>query len=133
MDRNEIMEVLDALEEKAIRDLKPFSEKSDINPTEWSKIKDVLCMLKTIKEYQSYDMSGYSSRSYSQARGTYSSGRRYMSHGDYDMPMTSRGGYSQHSIKDRMIANLERMMDEAKSEYEREQIHDEIVRIEMEK
>lgn len=33
-----------------------------------------------------------------------------------------RDGYSGHSIKDRAIDKLERMMDEANSEYERESI-----------
>ena len=41
----------------------------------------------------------------------------------------SMGRYSGHSIKDRMIDRLERMMDEAGSEYERKEIMDEIARI----
>lgn len=35
-------------------------------------------------------------------------------------------GYSGHSINDRMIASLEKLMDAAESDYERKQIHDEI-------
>lgn len=135
MDKNEIMDVLDKLEEKAIRDLRPLAEKPDINPAEWAKVKDVLCLLKTLKEYSEYSDTGYSNgmdSGYSSRRSRYST-NRYMGRGDYNGSMVSRGGYSQHSIKDRMIANLEKMMDDAKSEYEREQIHDEIVRLEMEK
>lgn len=36
------------------------------------------------------------------------------------------GGYSGHSVNDRMIDSLERMMDQADSEYEREKIRKEI-------
>lgn len=36
------------------------------------------------------------------------------------------GGYSGHSINDKMIASLEKLMDKAESEYERQQIADEI-------
>lgn len=47
--------------------------------------------------------------------------------------MSREDGYSGHSIKDRMIARLEGMYDEAKSEHEREEIQKEIRRIESEK
>ena len=40
---------------------------------------------------------------------------------------------SHHSIKDRMIAKLEEMYDEAEGSYEREEIRKEIRRIEAEK
>ena len=50
-------------------------------------------------------------------------------------PVTGRyvsrdGGMSGHSLKDRMIAKLEGMYDEAQSEYEREELRKEIRRIE---
>lgn len=53
-------------------------------------------------------------------------------------PVTGRyisrdGGMSGHSLKDRMIAKLEGMYDEAQSEYEREELRKEIRRIESEK
>lgn len=53
-------------------------------------------------------------------------------------PVTGRyisrdGGMSGHSLKDRMIAKLEEMYDEASSEYEREELRKEIRRIESEK
>ena len=43
-----------------------------------------------------------------------------------------RMGMSGHSIKDRMIAKLEQMYDEAQGEWEREEIRKEIRRIESE-
>ena len=53
-------------------------------------------------------------------------------------PVTGRyvsrdGGMSGHSLKDRMIAKLEGMYDEAQTEYEREELRKEIRRIESEK
>ena len=42
---------------------------------------------------------------------------------------SGNSGYSGHSIHDRMIDNLERMMNEAQSDYERQQIQDEISRL----
>ena len=41
-------------------------------------------------------------------------------------------GYSGHSIKDRMIAKLEGMYDEAKTDHERQVIDQWIGRLEME-
>lgn len=53
-------------------------------------------------------------------------------------PVTGRyvsrdGGMSGHSLKDRMVARLEEMYDEAQTEYEREELRKEIRRIESEK
>lgn len=59
-------------------------------------------------------------------------------YGPMRSPVTGRyvsrdGGMSGHSLKDRMIAKLEEMYDEASSEYEREELRKEIRRIESEK
>ena len=62
---------------------------------------------------------------------------RYHVNGSYDRgrsPVTGRyvsrdSGYSGHSINDRMISQLENMYDEAKTEYEREEVRKEIDRL----
>lgn len=59
-------------------------------------------------------------------------------YGPMRSPVTGRyvsrdGGMSGHSLKDRMIAKLEEMYDEAQTEYEREELRKEIRRIESEK
>ena len=113
-------------------------------PQELSALKEaweLRAMIKCSEEMgdeSSYDMMP---RSYmmdprygSYEGGSYRRGRsmttgRYMSREDG----YSSGGYSGHSIKDRMIARLESMYDEAKSEHEREEIQKEIRRIESEK
>ena len=129
---NEMLEIFGKIEEKAMKDLKVISEKPELSPAEWERIKNVMCMLKDMKKCESMtgDIGGYSERyepdGYSQRRGRSMSTGRYISR-DY------RSGYRQHSIKDRMIDNLERMMDEASSDYERETIKAEIRKLEMDK
>ena len=104
--------------------------------------------------YGSYNDRSYgdSYRSYNDGYGNGQSGRRYY-HDSYDRdesyhgdsyrrgrsPVTgryiSRGdrdyydGYSGHSIKDRMVARLEAMMDEAKTDHERQTVSEWINRL----
>lgn len=51
---------------------------------------------------------------------------RDYSNGMGDVSRRYDGGYSGHSVNDRMIASLEKEMDRAETEYEREQIRNEI-------
>lgn len=51
---------------------------------------------------------------------------RDYSNGMGDMSRRYDGGYSGHSVNDRMIASLEKEMDRAETEYEKKQIRDEI-------
>ena len=123
-----------------------------INPTEVKTVTDALCLMLKSIEYQDYlhdEEDGYSERSYRRGRspvtGRYVSRRgpemsmRYddpcighsmnYGHGSYSHPMSRNAydnGYSGHSIEDRMVAELERMMDQAQSEYERQTIMSEI-------
>ena len=94
-------------------------------------------MSETGASYGRYTMHGsYGGESMDNSYGMYGArGRspvtgRYISrdgamHDDYMM--------SGHSIKDRMVARLEAMYDEAKSEHERDEIRKEIRRIEAER
>lgn len=56
-------------------------------------------------------------------RGRSPSTGRYVSMAEHPR---YEGGYSGHSINDKMIASLEKLMDKAESDYERQQIADEI-------
>lgn len=139
MDSMKMMDVFGKLEEKALKDLETLADKGDINPTEWQRVKEVVCILKDMCECKEGMEDGYSSDrmpGYSSRRGRSMTTGRYISR-DYDPsymgPDYNARGYSGHSIKDRMIANLEKMMDEASSEYERETIRAEIRKLEMEK
>lgn len=66
---------------------------------------------------------------HSMARGRSPITGRFVSRLDRPMEHYDRkysGGYSGHSINDRMIASLEKLIDTAESDYEREEIRNEI-------
>jgi hypothetical protein len=94
-------------------------------------------MSETGMSYGRYTMHGtydsgpmYGARGRSPVTGRYIS-RDGMMHDDHMMGYNDR--MSGHSIKDRMVARLEAMYDEAKSEHERDEIRNEIRRIETER
>ena len=122
---NKTIEMLDEQIEKLIK-------KGDISQTEIDALKDAWTIKLMLEAYEEQGPMSYSMMpdpemgSYG---GSYRRGRS-MTTGRY---MSRESGYSSHSIKDRMIARLEDMYDEAKSEHEREEIQKEIRRIESEK
>lgn len=66
---------------------------------------------------------------HSMARGRSPITGRFVSRLGHPMEHYDRkysGGYSGHSINDRMIASLEKLIDSAESDYEREEIRNEI-------
>ena len=65
--------------------------------------------------YESRPMGGYYDNMDSYSRGYYD--------GRADIYGMHNGGYSRHSIGDRAVETLEQLMDSAKSEYEREELH----------
>lgn len=86
-------------------------------------------------EMYSSDMMARRSMDGSFARGRSATTGRFVSRDDGRSMgrMAYDDGYSGHSIKDRMIDRLERMMDEAKNDYERDEIRREIEEIRMKK
>lgn len=58
------------------------------------------------------------------------SGESYGRHFSYGEDSRHDGGYSTHSVKDQAIQRLEQLMDSAKTDYEREEIHKMIENIE---
>ena len=60
-------------------------------------------------------------------------GESYGRHYSYGDEMRHDGGYSTHSVKDQAIQRLEQLMDTAKSDYERQEIHRMIETIESQK
>lgn len=118
--------VMEELKKLVTKELEKMIEKGTMSPTELKVAMDAVCLLEKIGrvEYMdNYEDEGYSGEDWPMGRnGSYMRGRsprtgRYMSRGgSYDM---ERSG---HSIKDRIIDKLERMMDESSSEYERQTI-----------
>ena len=121
--------------------LRSIAEKKNISPMDIETATKALCALEQIKVME----DGNSERSYRRRRSHNGSYRSY--DGSYDDSMNSRDryfnpshdssrdgsyddGYSGHSIKDRMVAKLEDMYDQAKSEHERQIVDEWIKRLE---
>lgn len=138
MSINKTLEKINDALEDAIRPI--IAKGANMNAAELDVLTKAVCTIDKIQQIQegggSYD--DYSrNRSYDEDGNSYRRGRssvtgRYISrdavpHFDgstsrrfYDGEMSRHGnGYSGHSIKDRMIAQLEKMYDEAQTEHER--------------
>ena len=139
------------------KELDTLTAKGTLNPTELDSAKKAVELLTKIEEYSMMCeekenpeamYSGRSYRSYGRSyamppeyydpsmpmrSGNYMPGMGSMNRGSYGSGnWTANGQYSGHSIKDRMIDRLERMMDDAKTDYERQEIKNEIMRIRQE-
>lgn len=117
-----------------------------INPTEVKTVTDAVCLMLKSKEYEEWlrdgeDLGSSFRRGRSPVTGRYVSRSRGDSYGTDYMPIRGSYGrpytmdmydqdYSGHSIKDRMVAKLEGMVDMAKSDYERQEVLEAIRKIE---
>lgn len=131
---NVIMNLKDKLEDE----LRKIVKKGDISPAELENATKAVCLIEKLRSMESpeYNMGyeeGYA-EGYYNARmpmkedlNSYARGRS---------PVTGRyisRGYSGHSIKDRMVAKLESMYDEAQSDHERQTVDMWIKRLESER
>lgn len=143
----ELQDLLTELKESAkllTKEVKKINTKGDLTPQELESLYKASCVAEKLMMLEGVDLEGMSGRRYDMnIRGNYG----YQMHDDHmwdgysetrgRSPATgryiSRGmdGMSGHSIEDRMIAALEDQMDQAKNEYERKMILDEIQRIRM--
>lgn len=130
-----LMDLNDMVDEE----LKKIIKKGDLTPTELEVAMKAVCLMEKIQNLESPDYSEGYSEGYPM-RGYYD--EPTVSHGSYmrgRSPVTGRyvsrgmGNYSGHSIKDRMIARLEGMYDEAQSDHERQVVDSWIKKIESEK
>lgn len=127
----ELEKVLENLEESVSSELEKLIKKGELNPAEIKSATDAMCLLEKIKKYnegfEDEEDDEYSERSgpSSYRRGSYARGRsRRYTHYEH--------GASRHSINDRIVDKLERMMDDAGSEYERSVLSGWIARVESE-
>lgn len=124
--------------------LEPIVKKGDISPTELDNVKDAVKSMYYIKTIEA--MEDYGNSYDGSYMGSYAGGRnmRY-SRNSYGMDRDNDGRYSErrysyrrgqsrdgYSRDEEMISKLERMMDEATSEAERQTIRDCLRRIENE-
>ena len=128
---NEILQNAREAVEDVIKDI---TSKKDVSPARLEVLMKSLCALDTINSMKQKDKE-YSENSY--RRGRSRTTGRYMSRDNsnnyYDGNSSRRyndsSGYSGHSMKDRMIAKLEEMFDEAQSKHEEQFIQDWIDRL----
>ena len=109
--------------------IKQISKKGDaITPQEMASLKDALSALDKIDKRMGESMAYSEGYHYGAKRSPVTG--RYISYGNSHTYGSTH--YSGHSIKDRMIARLEPMYDEATSEHERQMIANTISRIQHE-
>lgn len=127
-------------------ELRKIVQKNDISPTELENATKAVCLMQKVQELEEWptdsEMESYYSRhgypmdrSYRRGRdaatGRYVS-RDYRGPSAFDrMPHSYENEHSGHSVKDRMIANLESMMDMEAGDYEKQTIREWIERLEM--
>jgi hypothetical protein len=129
---DQMYEELNKTQELLTSEIMKLNQKDDLTPGELSSLKDAVCVMKDILKldmmiedvWDDGEDDGYSE--YSMRRGSYARGRsprtgRYVSRENVSHRTPMRG-VSGHSLHDRMAANLETMMDDATSDYERQQI-----------
>ena len=97
-----------------------------INPSEVKVVTDAVCLMLKTKEYEDWLSGEDEGSSYRRGRSPVTGRYVSRSYGErhnepYNIDMYDRE-YSGHSIKDRMVAKLETMVDMAKSDYERQEV-----------
>lgn len=133
---------LKSLENLLNEQIAKIASKGDITPTELENMTKTLCLLEKIKEYTEgptfmVDEEGHSQyipRSYARDNGTSDRMPNVYPANSYNYRSNRRSyghdrGYSGHSIKDRMVAKLESMYDEAQSDHERQIVDEWIDRL----
>ena len=99
-------------------------EKGDISPSEMCCVKDAYEALYYMTAAETMEDSNSYGRSMMDWEDSMRRGR-----GANGQFVSRDGGRSYHSVNDRIVANLERELDYAQSEFERKRIMDEIRRI----
>ena len=128
------------------KELQKLFSKPELTPNDWDAAKKAMCILSMMESYvngESFDENGMSygyrpMNHYGDYMNGYQNGENpdMNSYGRGRSPVTGRyisrgnnGGYSGHSIEDRMIMALEQQMDSAQTDYERQMVEREINRL----
>lgn len=140
MSTSKMLEKINDAVEEAIRPI--LGKGAAMTAAELDVLTKAVCTIEKIKQIEDAENS-YSDNSYGDGGNSYRRGRsattgRYVSRdaaphfdGGTSRRFYDGGGYSGHSIKDRMVAQLEKMYDEAQSEHERQTVSDWIRRLEI--
>ena len=103
-------------------------EKGDISPSEMCCVKDAYEALYYMTAADTMESSNPYGESYGRSMMDWEDSMR-RGRGANGQYVSRDGGRSYHSVNDRIVANLERELDYAQSEFERKRIMDEIRRI----
>lgn len=103
-------------------------EKGDISPSEMCCVKDAYEALYYMTAAEAMENSKSYGESYGRSMMDWEDSTR-RGRGANGQFVSRDGGRSYHSVNDRIVANLERELDYAQSEFERKRIMDEIRRI----
>lgn len=134
---SELKKTLEHTKEVIKDELKKLIKKGELTPSEMDTVFKAVDAIKDICELCHEDPDGNYSMGYQGYSGTQSYGQHWTRdpYAQARSPVTGRyisNGYSGHSIKDRMVARLEPMFDEASSDYEKQLIQNTINRIHAE-
>lgn len=134
--KDKLVKLDDILSKDIEREVDKIITAGTINPTEVKTVTDAICLMLKSLEFGEWLQDGegmgssyrrgrspVTGRYVSRSMDPYSMSMHDGSYGGraYNMDMYDRD-YSGHSIKDRMIAKLETMVDMAKSDYERQEV-----------
>ena len=118
--------------------IKDITSKKDITPAQLEHLSKAVCIIDKLKSLQQQE-NEYSENSYRRGRSRTTgrfmsrdydtSTRNYRDNGNSSRRYNDASGYSGHSIRDRAIAKLEEMFDDAKSKHEEQFIQDWIDRL----
>lgn len=120
------------------RKVQEVIDKGDISPSEMCCVKDAYEALYYMTAAETMETSKSYGNSYGNSYGDSYGNSRSMSDWEESMRrgrgangqfVSREGGRSYHSVNDRIVANLERELDYAQSEFERKRIMDEIRRL----
>lgn len=145
MNYEEIYDELEKSQELLVKMIKQLNMKSDLTPQEVCNLKEAVEVMEKIVKFEDkldesmdeedeYSERMYDDRSYrgmSRARGRSPRTGRFVSRfdGNQRHNRDMDGRMSGHSIEDRMVDSLQKQMDYAETDYERQKINEEIQRI----
>ena len=128
-----LMDEFDRTYEILYNNLRKINDKKDITPQELDNVKDIATVMAKMSEVEAMNSGDFTSYYNLDSEMNMSRAPHYRVHMSNSRGRDHNTGryISRHSIDDRMIANLESMMDNAGSDYERQRINDWINKIRM--
>ena len=120
------MDYMYDLKEQLCEELKEYASKKDLSAGDLVMVHKLTDTIKNLDKIDALEDDGYSRSGDWEARGSYERGNSYRGRKRDSVGRYSRDGgyrmYSREGFKDRMMEEMEALMDKAGSEREREAI-----------